>query len=332
MNNNNNNNNTQFSSLSNSSSSSTLPLPSNEAKDNNTDTTWTNCICRTRHPIAAFFHICFKSIALFLYIFHSWLSSTYVTSFVMIVLLLAIDFWTVKNITGRLLVGLRWWNRLAEDGLTNEWIFESSTNYSAIPTLDRRLFWGTLYLTPVIFSFFFLTSFLSFSWDWSLISGIGVGLTGANLFGYIKCSKDAQNRLSSTFQGMSNNTLQFLTRAILPTTVSSASSILSNTNTNNSNTTNNSTTIPNSVLSVAVNSALTSFLNVTGAANTNSSSSTNINNDINTNLNHNISSRQLASRSGPGSGMVTSNISDFDAVSDPFGDRMLASSREPVVI
>ena len=39
-------------------------------------------------------------------------------------LLLAADFWTVKNITGRLLVGLRWWNKVNEDG-TSEWVFES---------------------------------------------------------------------------------------------------------------------------------------------------------------------------------------------------------------
>lgn len=41
-----------------------------------------------------------------------------------VVLLLAADFWTVKNITGRLLVGLRWWNKVNEDG-SSEWVFES---------------------------------------------------------------------------------------------------------------------------------------------------------------------------------------------------------------
>jgi hypothetical protein len=38
--------------------------------------------------------------------------------------LLASDFWTVKNVTGRLLVGLRWWNNIKDDG-ENEWVFES---------------------------------------------------------------------------------------------------------------------------------------------------------------------------------------------------------------
>ena len=44
--------------------------------------------------------------------------------FVVCVLLLAFDFWTVKNVSGRLLVGLRWWSDVAEDGGTR-WVFES---------------------------------------------------------------------------------------------------------------------------------------------------------------------------------------------------------------
>lgn len=37
----------------------------------------------------------------------------------------SMDFWTVKNITGRLLVGLRWWNFVDEDG-QNHWKYESA--------------------------------------------------------------------------------------------------------------------------------------------------------------------------------------------------------------
>ena len=44
--------------------------------------------------------------------------------FITVILLLAFDFWTVKNVTGRLLVGLRWWNRVKEDG-SSEWVFEA---------------------------------------------------------------------------------------------------------------------------------------------------------------------------------------------------------------
>lgn len=53
-----------------------------------------------------------------------WFSDSFITSFVFVVLLLSADFWTVKNITGRLLVGLRWWNYVDDDGVSH-WVFES---------------------------------------------------------------------------------------------------------------------------------------------------------------------------------------------------------------
>ena len=53
-----------------------------------------------------------------------FVSGHFIELFLTIVLLLAFDFWTVKNVTGRLLVGLRWWNKVEEDG-TSAWVFES---------------------------------------------------------------------------------------------------------------------------------------------------------------------------------------------------------------
>ena len=52
------------------------------------------------------------------------MSGHFIELFLTIILLLAFDFWTVKNVTGRLLVGLRWWNKVEEDG-TSSWQFES---------------------------------------------------------------------------------------------------------------------------------------------------------------------------------------------------------------
>ena len=43
--------------------------------------------------------------------------------FIVVVLLNCMDFWLVKNVTGRILVSLRWWNRINEKG-ENEWIYE----------------------------------------------------------------------------------------------------------------------------------------------------------------------------------------------------------------
>ena len=81
--------------------------------------------CIRRHPFAAFFHVFFRASALVVYLILSYVFSGYfVELFIAVILLLAFDFWTVKNVTGRLLVGLRWWNRVKEDG-SSEWVFES---------------------------------------------------------------------------------------------------------------------------------------------------------------------------------------------------------------
>jgi hypothetical protein len=47
-----------------------------------------------------------------------------VITFILVLVINAIDFWVVKNVTGRLLIGLRWWTDSNEKG--NEvWKFES---------------------------------------------------------------------------------------------------------------------------------------------------------------------------------------------------------------
>jgi hypothetical protein len=58
------------------------------------------------------------------------MSDHFIELFLTIILLLAFDFWTVKNVTGRLMVGLRWWNKVEEDG-TSTWQFESKKVWRA---------------------------------------------------------------------------------------------------------------------------------------------------------------------------------------------------------
>jgi hypothetical protein len=77
------------------------------------------------HPIALVFFVVFRLGALLTYLLGSIFTDNFTLIFVITILLLAFDFWTVKNVSGRLLVGLRWWNEIQEDG-TNKWVFESA--------------------------------------------------------------------------------------------------------------------------------------------------------------------------------------------------------------
>lgn len=77
-----------------------------------------------RHPIALLFHMLFRTLAILLYLFSTLFYSSFITIFVVIIICLSMDFWTVKNVTGRLLVGLRWWNHVDEEG-KSQWVFEN---------------------------------------------------------------------------------------------------------------------------------------------------------------------------------------------------------------
>uniref|UniRef100_A0A4W2HXS2 Golgi apparatus membrane protein TVP23 homolog n=1 Tax=Bos indicus x Bos taurus TaxID=30522 RepID=A0A4W2HXS2_BOBOX len=79
---------------------------------------------RIRHPVASFFHLFFRVSAIIVYLLCELFSSSFIACMVTIILLLSCDFWAVKNVTGRLMVGLRWWNHIDEDGKSH-WVFES---------------------------------------------------------------------------------------------------------------------------------------------------------------------------------------------------------------
>lgn len=85
---------------------------------------FSNSILICSHPYVTFFHLFFRGMAVVTYILCGWFSDSFITSFVIVILLLSADFWTVKNITGRLLVGLRWWNYIDDNGQSH-WVYES---------------------------------------------------------------------------------------------------------------------------------------------------------------------------------------------------------------
>jgi len=59
----------------------------------------------------------------------------------MVIMCNAFDFWTVKNVTGRLLVGLKWWQERDENG-KEKWKFECKVNEEKNNKVDATFFWG----------------------------------------------------------------------------------------------------------------------------------------------------------------------------------------------
>lgn len=149
------------------------------------------------HPTAAIFHVGFKVAAIASYLLLGLLTHNFVIQFVVTVTLLAFDFWTVKNVTGRMLVGLRWWHEVAEDGMTQEWRFETIPDRENLNVTDGRIFWWTMYFTPVIWVLLGVICVLKFTFSYLLIAIIALVLSGANIIGYYKCNKDATEQIKS---------------------------------------------------------------------------------------------------------------------------------------
>jgi len=151
-----------------------------------------------KHPVAVFFHLCFRILGLVTYLLCGWFSDSFIANFVIIVLLLSMDFWTVKNITGRLLVGLRWWNHVDEDG-KSQWIYEARKGAAKnlVTNTEARIFWLALVVSQIFWIVFFFATIFTLKFKWFMVVCVGLVLNGANLYGYIRCKVGAKKQISS---------------------------------------------------------------------------------------------------------------------------------------
>jgi len=163
-----------------------------------------------KHPMVCLCHVGFRTSALLVYLFGGMFSSSFIGVFVSVVLLLSIDFWTVKNITGRILVGLRWWNYINDKG-ESCWKFESRSvtdpDSNPLSATEVRFFWITLVAAPFLWLILFLTAFFSFKFQWLVLVTIGLALSGSNMLGYLRC-RLGSNSGDQSISGMANAYLQ----------------------------------------------------------------------------------------------------------------------------
>ncbi|CAL9149867.1 unnamed protein product [Musa hybrid cultivar] len=148
------------------------------------------------NPRTCFFHVLFKAAALAFYVLSALFVSSFVIIFVVTVFLAALDFWVVKNVSGRILVGLRWWNEIDEQG-ESVWKFQclDQESLARMNKKDSWLFWWTLYLTAVSWIFLGVFSLIRFQADYLLVVGVCLSLSIANIVGFTKCRKDAKKQI-----------------------------------------------------------------------------------------------------------------------------------------
>jgi len=116
-------------------------------------------------------------------------------------LCLAADFWVVKNVTGRFLVGLRWRNNIDNSTGQSNWVYESRSEegFKRKPVLPNefRVFWGGLIICPFFWLLFSLSCLFTLKPAWLVVCLTGLGFNGANLYGYIRCKLGGVDAIKS---------------------------------------------------------------------------------------------------------------------------------------
>ena len=79
---------------------------------------------KPHHKILLFSHLALKLMAIIMYLGSGLFRLGYITTFITVVMFLSMDFWLTKNVSGRLLAGLRWWNHVNDKG-EMKWYYES---------------------------------------------------------------------------------------------------------------------------------------------------------------------------------------------------------------
>ncbi|MCJ1283649.1 Golgi apparatus membrane protein tvp23, partial [Xylographa opegraphella] len=118
------------------------------------------------HPVTLLCFLGFRISSLLVYLFGGlFVTDNFVLIFILTILLLAADFYYLKNIAGRRLVGLRWWNEVDPASGASTWVFESAPP-SAPPgnRTDGRFFWLALYVQPVLWAGLGVLYLLSPKW------------------------------------------------------------------------------------------------------------------------------------------------------------------------
>lgn len=152
---------------------------------------------RSSHPKVALFHVIFKVAALCLYMLNGmFIGMSHVQLFVVCIVMMAFDFWTVKNVSGRLMVGLRWWNESDENGQST-WRYESIEDQSTVSKIDYSLFWYPMYLAGVLWGVLSVVALFKFNLEATLLCTVCLVLVWSNVYAYWNCSSHARNHMKS---------------------------------------------------------------------------------------------------------------------------------------
>jgi len=145
------------------------------------------------HPITLLCFLGFRLSSLLVYLFGILFTKNFVLISIITILLLAVDFYYLKNIAGRRLVGLRWWNEVNPQTGESHWVFESSDpSIKVINATDSRFFWLALYSQPLLWVALAVVAIFSIELVWLTLVVIALSLTVTNTLAFSRCDKFGQ--------------------------------------------------------------------------------------------------------------------------------------------
>ena len=153
----------------------------------------TDFIKKSRNPQVALVTVSLKLLAILFFLFFSIFTSNEAFVMITVVLLVAADFWYTKNISGRILVGLRWRNTFDQNTQENKWTFESKNEIKE-SNMDRRTFWFSLYGFTGIWAILFIWECIRLNFTWAFLCLIALIISGTNVVGFFRCSKIQQKK------------------------------------------------------------------------------------------------------------------------------------------
>jgi len=128
-----------------------------------------------------------------MYLFGVLFIKNFVLVFILTLLLLSIDFYYLKNIAGRRLVGLRWWNEVNTTTGDSHWVFESASRGDTQNATDKRFFWLSMYVAPALWVGLGVLAIVRFlNVIWLVIVAIAMILTITNTVAFSRCDKFSQ--------------------------------------------------------------------------------------------------------------------------------------------
>lgn len=145
----------------------------------------------------------------------------FIINFVVITVLITVEFWTTKNITGRRLVGMRWWSQASADRNKSTYRFEHrvllNPEWSAKGVVSTY-FWGStaaLLAIWIAFAILYLTRP-----GYLILAAMGVFFVLANGWGHYQCSRWGKRELAAMRQAGFGGFVQGVTANVASTFMS----------------------------------------------------------------------------------------------------------------